>query len=274
MKLLFLDFETQSDDPATTNVTEIGAILIETSHSKLDPETALAKEWEKSGGYQELERYSQLVYHADYPPQTEEIVSITGITDQMLQKDGISPPQAFPPLLKMVPKADYILAHNERFDHGVFNAQCRRLGLDSFTPTWICTWQDVPYPKKYRCKRLSHLAYDHGIVKDASTLHRAINDVELLAELILTKYKMADILAYKNIPWAYICAKIPAPWEDNKVGVNQAKKLSFRWQEPSEGMFFEKKWVKRIKETDIEEEKAKCPFPITRLVTEIQGDVP
>lgn len=253
MKLLMLDFETQGDDPKTTNPTEVGAVLF-----RLDEFNGLSEE----------KNLSQLIWDELYEPQTPEIIEITGITDKLLKAEGKDPLSVFrDEISPLVQEADYVLCHNMSFDRGIYEATCKRLGTPISTPVkgWICTIQDVPYAKKYKCKKLSHLAYDHGILVHPSTLHRAIADVRLLA-LLISGYKFEDILKYRDTPWAYLRAVVPAPWEDGGVGVAQAKKLGYAWEKIwGTEIEFSKKWVRRLKEDQIETEKERCPFKLMRL---------
>jgi hypothetical protein len=52
------------------------------------------------------------------------------------------------------------------------------------------------------------------------------------------------------------------------VGKAQAQKIGYSWQTArgTDGPVFDKCWVKRVKENEIEAEKARAPFKITRLV--------
>lgn len=256
MNLLLLDFETQSDDPKTTNPTEIGAISVE--HT--------------AEGFSLLGDMSQLIYANHYPPQTEEIVDITGITDEMLKTDGQDPESVFTVLSEMIARSDYALAHNAAFDRDVYEGTAKRLGMVPSQPKsgWLCTVQDIPWPKKYKCRKLSHLAYDHGILVDPKTLHRALDDVKLLYALVRScGLSFEEILKYRNTPWAYLRAVVPAPWEDGGVGTGQAKKLGYSWEKIfGTEVVYTKRWVKRVKEDQIEAEKARCPFKLMRLTIE------
>lgn len=259
MKLLFLDFETQSDDPASTNPTEVGALLVERTEREGEPDF-----WEVK------HELSSLIYLTSYPPQTEEIIAITGITDEMLIGYGLPPSLVFGNLSPLIAEADYVLAHNVSFDRGVYEATCARLRHEVAQPKkgWLCTIQDVPWAKKFKCKKLSHLAYDNHIVVDPSTLHRALDDVKLLFELIKRcSIPFNRILEYANTPWVFLRAKCRAPWEDGGVQTGQAKKLGYGWEKVWGTQYvFPKCWVKRVKETEIETEKQLAPFPLTRLL--------
>lgn len=264
MKLLFLDFETQSDDALNTNPTEVGAFGVTRTKEVRLPDT-----------YMPWEQVSQLIYDPSYPPQTDEIVELTGITDDMLKRYGKPPREVLPSLGDLIAEADYVLAHNRKFDQVVYEATCQRLGIEVKKPkvAWICTIEDVPWAKKYRCKQLAHLAFDHGIQFDRDSLHRALDDVKLLFNLITTCHMTFDqIIEYRNIPWVFIFLNgVAAPWKDGGISNAQAKKLKFGWKKApgTDGPEFEGRWVKRVKETQVNEEKAKLVgtnFKLTKLV--------
>ncbi len=250
MKLLFIDFESQCDDAATTNPTEVGMFMFDT----------------ESG--EKLEQ-SSMIYAEHYPPQTPEIVELTGITDEMLKSQGGDPKAIFGVIGAWVGRADFVLAHNANFDRGVYEATATRLGLVPALPKdrWICTVNDVPWAKKYRCKILSHLAFQHGMDVKLADLHRALDDVKLMAGLILSHYEIEDIIAYAKIPVVTIFANgIKPPWEDGGASNKIVKKLGFGWEKApkTEQPVYPKRWVKRVRETELEAEKAKCPFKLTR----------
>jgi DNA polymerase III alpha subunit (gram-positive type) len=251
MRLLFIDFETQSEDAQTTNPIEVGVTMI-SDFSKV---------------FLQQRSESHLIWDSNYPTQTKENIEITGITDQMLQKEGKSCRIVFEHgIIPLVQDVDYVMAHNKYFDETVFRQVCDRLGLNIPDTPWICTLHDLPWPKKYRCKKLAHLAFDHGVISDPTKLHRAQYDTELLAELITSKYNIYELIEYAMKPWVYIKALIPKPWEDNGVGKNQAKKLGFYWQQlPGESVEFTGSWVKRVKEDELPHIKATYPFKVVRL---------
>ena len=257
MKILGIDFETQHDDAKTCPVTEIGAVLVEIDPNYLNPPV-------------ELGRYSQIVYHPGYPPQTPEIVELTGLTDDILKAEGIEPKKAFPPLFPLVEQADIILAHNKKFDQTVYESATKRMKLDAPNKPWICTLVDVPWPARLTCRKLSHLAYEHGILIDPRTLHRAAQDVELMLKLVLGHYKIQDVLAYAAEPWIYLRADIPKPFGptgDGGVGKELAKKKRFGWEKApgTDEPVFDKAWVKRVKKSQVEAEIKSAPFPIIVL---------
>jgi DNA polymerase III epsilon subunit-like protein len=250
LNLLFLDFETQSADAKNTNITEIGAHFVKGSLTQ---------------------DFSTLVYDHDYPPQTPEIVDLTGITDGDLKREGKSPKEALNDLLMIFKSADLIIAHNTSFDRTVVESTAKRVGLDWPEKEWLCTYSEFPWPEKYTCKKLSHLALDHGVPMDKRKLHRALDDVILLRDL-LKLYSLEDVLKYKRSPWVYLKAIISKPWIDGGVQKDQASKMGFGWERcrgTSEPLF-EKQWVKRVKEGQVDAERTRCPFPIVVLDTAIK----
>ena len=241
-KLLGVDFETQHADAETCNVTEVGAIL---STERFTPI--------------EGKEVSKLCFEGMYPPQSEEVAELTGITDEMLRTTGWLPQLVFEKLLfPLVEEADYVLAYNKSFDETVYYATSQRLGLNPPRKPWICAMSEVDYPKKFRCRQLSHLAFDHRIPFDPHGLHRALDDVRLMLQ-VCAVYGFENILAYVNEPWVYLQAIFPAPFGATQtaglVGKAKAQKLGYGWErvrgDPRE---FPKSWVRRVKSRSVEQE--------------------
>jgi DNA polymerase III epsilon subunit-like protein len=261
--ILGLDFESQGMDPLTTNITEVGAIMIEGINHIKGFESDV---WDSI----EHERFSYLVYEESYPPQTQEVIDVTGITDDILKKTGQPPEKVFINLYDLVKKADVILAHNAKYDRTIFEQYCKRYSKDIPKKEWVCTIHDVPYPKRFGCKKLSHLALDHGVRMDGRELHRAVSDVELMLELVLINYGLEKVLEYAREPWIYIKADILGPWQgsggDGGIGKAQAQSIGYNWETPrGDDRSFPKTWVKRIKERQFEEEKRIAPFRVGKI---------
>lgn len=249
MKILGLDFETQGLDTETTNITEVGAVLCGISQDTSFPQ---------GDTFRNVEKLSSLCYSASYPPQSEEAVELTGITDTMLHAEGLHPEVVVGQLLKLAEKADYLMAYNARFDRAVLQAACARYKLEMPKTPWLCAMVDVPYPEKMTCAKLSHRAYDHGVMVDPRTLHRATQDVELMLSVI-SHYKLSDIITYAHEPWVYFEAVIMAPWKDNGIGKAKAASRGFTWQTPrGDDKQFPGKWVKRVKESKLTTELEKA----------------
>lgn len=260
MKLLTVDFETQCDDAPYTRITEAGAYMVLADKLVDDPQ---------GGDYQYTgspEVYSQICYELGYPPQTEFIADLTGITDFMLQSQGISRAKMLETLLPLVEAADVIFAHKKAFDQVVFESTCKLYGITPPKKEWICTLTEFQWPKAYTCKKLGHLAFEHGMfdskiiesgvdriymapLVDRTKLHRAGDDAKLLMQLITMHYKLDDVLAYARTPWVYLKAECLPPWTDGGVQKSIAYKLGFSYEKCryTEKPNWPKTWVTRVK---------------------------
>lgn len=241
MLVLGLDFESQCDKPETTRITEVGAVLADFQPGQ-------------TPGV--LETYSTLCWEPNYPPQSEAIIELTGITDWDLKNYGRTRVEAFEHLLPMVQKAEVVVAHNKSFDQKLFETEYERQGrTDAFNCIWLCTLTEVPYPEKYTCKKLSHLAWEHDIPVDRSKLHRSVYDVKIMLDL-LAKYDLQEVLKYASEPWIYLLSNPMAPWKDNGVEVAKVKKMGFFWQKyKGDEREFQKTWVKRVKQSQVKKEQ-------------------
>lgn len=249
MKILLIDFETQGLDHLNDPPTEVGAVLYDTETDT-------------------FEEYEKLIYDKSYKPQPKEIVEITGITDEDLQKNGVHPMEVFLHVLDLYRRADCIVAYSLPFDKLVFERAVVKLGLNFEAREWVDALHDVPYPAKFRCRKLSHLALDHRIPMDGYSTHRALDDVLIMLELIRKYFPFENILENKRKPSVVIRAVVPHPKADGGRGKDAAKAAGFRWQDPGDptGRVFELCWVKIVKEDQIDAERARLPdYPIIIL---------
>lgn len=261
MKVLILDFETTSGDAENTNATEVGARMFQAVNSGLVPHPF-------------YEGLSALCYDPGDAPLEPFITEITGITDEMLISEGRPRRIVFQELLPLVEAADLIMAHKIAFDRTVFERTCGRLDLPvPPNKEWLCTLTNFNWPKKFTCHKLGHLAWEHDIDVKASSLHRAINDVDLLARLV-NQYNFENVLAYARTPWRYLKADVLGPWKDGGKQNSIAKSLGFSWEtvKGTDKPKWDKTWVTRVKTDKVEELRTKVmasesPF----RVTEIQG---
>jgi DNA polymerase III epsilon subunit-like protein len=260
MKVCIVDFETNGFNPVTDRATEIGALLVDTKDYSAPPGVGT------------------LLYDKDYPPQPEVIVQVTGITDVMLKEHGRPFPWALSQITAMFEEhgwPDYFLAHNAVFDQGFFQWEMKRYkemltGVYDmktlqrlFDLQWICSIQDISHPEKFKCKKLSHLALDYGMAIDPKTLHRAFDDVVLLANMLAHVDINWNTTAERlKMPWLVVRAMVPKPWEDNGAGKDKAASLGFRWENLGDKKY-DKMWVKKIKEVDIKSESEKLGYELT-----------
>lgn len=278
MKVLGLDFETQSVDAKTTRITEIGAVLynyqkdnyfVEAGKDPNDPINRVpVQTWQKITSFQAF------CFEEKYPPQTDFIVELTGITDHMLMQYGRPRKEQLEKLLPLVQEADVIVAHNIQFDKTVLESTASLFELSVPPKEWLCTLSNFPWPKKFTCHKLSHLAYDHSILVDPATLHRAVDDVELMFKL-LAKYDFGEVLTYSREPWAYMWASPLGPWQgkggDGGIQTGIAKSLGFAWERVKGCEHtWPKKWVTRVKQSQMQAlisavEASESPFNVDRI---------
>jgi DNA polymerase-3 subunit epsilon len=115
---------------------------------------------------------------------------LTGLTDDILTEFGIHPGAGITKLLKLMEKADYIVAHNgNEFDKPLLEAECERYALKMPVLPWLDTKTDVPYPKRIKTTKLSYLCAEHGFANAGA--HRALFDSQAMLR-ILSKVSFAD----------------------------------------------------------------------------------
>lgn len=164
--------------------TEIVCFDIETTGLKVDREaiTEIGAVVLKDG--QVTERFQTFVNPGR--PLTPEIVSLTGITDDML-KDAPSPKEALSAFLDFV-RGRPLAAHNAEFDIGFIRAGCAENGLE-FQPTYIdsliLAQNLLPDLKKHKldmvAERLHLPDFQH---------HRASDDAATVAYMLVPFWNM------------------------------------------------------------------------------------
>ncbi len=222
--------------------------------------------------------FSCLVNGPDLPPLTEEIQEITGITPELLEKSGVPIQQMAKDLSTLVgtyAPFEYVVAFNRAFDQPIIGAEAARWQLwhdpmiaGILSIPWVCAMEDVQENYKFKSWKLMHLALDHGVTVNPKILHRAVNDVDLMRQMLAASGTRATTMyAFQCLPSIIVRAMIPKPWEDGGKGRDSAKKLGYAWETPRGvyDMKFESAWVKRIKEIDLHDEIKKCPFTVRQI---------
>ena len=243
MNLLLLDFESTGIDPLADRITEYFFELY-------DPEKDLS--YDISEG---------LVWDENYPPISTEVEELVGISSEELRSLGKNPKEILSEYQRMAQEANYVVAHNGKvFDKILLETEFTRQGMPQHHLPWICTRFDMPYPAKQKCRKLSHIAVDHGILVDPSKLHSAEGDVWLMKE-ILKKYDIHKVIEYAESPNIYLISSVG--YNDRQL----AKDRGYSWETPANTKrFFSKSWVKCIKECELKgalEEAAEAPFKVT-----------
>ena len=233
-----IDFETQGFNAEIDAPTEVGLVAFN----------------EK---FEELYSINFFIKSPLTVPQTKEIEEITGITDSMITSEGVFEDEVVKEILPRLQEASAIFAYNAPFDASFLVALFKRNGVPTNLPTFVDVMRDIDYPKKFKCKKLSHLAYDHGILEHPDSLHRAINDVRLMIKL-LQKYDLQTVIENAKEEKVTLRIKIPPPWED-KRGNEYAKEIGFRFVPET------KFWCKEVRASEVNAIKQGSKYPIERL---------
>lgn len=161
MLLLGIDIETGLDASSKQEVnfiTEVGAVLWDT---ELNAPIVI---------------YDELVDDNCVTPISEGGELYSGISEYSRKKYGKNPTVVIPPLLELLGKADYLVAHNGRvFDKPLLHHFFKRNSFEFPKKYWIDTLFDVSYPKNCASKNLTYLAAFYGFVNPFP--HRAFSDV-------------------------------------------------------------------------------------------------
>lgn len=232
MDIALVDFETTGLDTDTARIIEIGAAIYQFETGEI------------------LQEYSQLVWEEGDEELSEYITQITGITNEELRGNGIPLKPALAKFAQMTQGCSVFMAHNADYDKEVLISSLKRINIEPPPVRWMCSINDLDHGD-LRCMKLSHLALDYGIVVDPSTLHRALDDVLLLGEILRKRNQTwGSVVEYADSPWVFLILQVPPPWEDNGKGKDFAKAMGYRWENAG-GKTFKKKWVKAVKECDL-----------------------
>lgn len=138
-----------------------------------------------------------------------------------------------------------ILAHNAAFDRR-FVPESATCGLP-----WVCTMEDVLWPRGDPGDGLVKLALAHGL--GVATAHRALADVDLLARLLTRVAELGvDLEAFVRHGMREKATYQACVSYDDR---DQAKARGFKW-EPST-----KRWLRRVARDDV----AALPFPVREV---------
>lgn len=263
MAVLLLDNETTGLDPTKDRAIELGARFVSNDFKDTICEV------------------SSLMWESDYPPLLEEISRITNIHVEDIVKAN-KPRDVYMILNNQVKEFDIkvhaIIAYNMAFDGAFFDADMKRLfdlvpqGLaDIMLAPKLCAMRDIEEHYKFKSWKQMHVALDWGITVNPKLLHRAINDVDLMQQILIESGTTIEkMYEYQKTPWVYVCALTQAPWEDGGVSTTEAKKNGYNWESArgdASARKFQKRWVKLIKVKDLEKEEKAISYK-TRLIEE------
>ncbi len=228
MLLLSLDFESSGLDRQKDRITEVGAVLWSTTFNRA---------METASYFVECE-----------VPIPKEVSDITGITAPMLKKFGRPEVDAIEDVVYLMGLADAVIGQNViQFDKHFLDNAGARLKIDIPKKLWIDTRTDLP--PQVETKTLSYMAADHGFLNPFP--HNAVADA-LTVLKIVALYDINEIVKRAQEPVLVVQAH--QKFEDNAA----AKKLKFGFK-ASLG----KKWLKVIKESDLDGLVKSAPFNIS-----------
>ena len=230
MLVLGLDLETTTFDQDILRVTEVGAVLYDTELKC------------------PIEVQADLVYEPSIPlPMDAFVVSLTGITDEMITKYGKAPEDVLKRFHKLYVQADYVIAHNgNAFDRPAFGRFIARyignieLAGYKFEPKhWIDTMLDIPYPELINTRKLQDLTGRHGFLNPFP--HRAFTDVMSMLR-VMSEYDFNEVVEISHSKELTFIANVDYHSRD------VAKQAKFRWNGEN------RKWEFKVKEYFIDKE--------------------
>lgn len=257
MNLMIIDVETGGLEADAHPMVELGAALFNVEHRAL------------------LWAYSTLL-HDDRP---NEAVHINGITDEArlemarvhgaLTSGGSDPLSPLWSLVVGTPITAFA-AHVAGFDRAFLerhngsdqgsDSPVAVKGRDGKPIPWICTEQDITWPKlkeRRPCRHLAHLCLDHGI--PVGTQHRALADVLMIVELFRQVDDLEEQVAQALKPRAVFQGQ--QRFEDNEL----AKQAGFRWDGSGDECGRAKTWWKVLPFDTPQAPTDERPFPIKLL---------
>ena len=233
MRLLGIDFETTWTQPVNAKqcrITEIGAILME-----WDTKSPLAIQ-------------SDMIFEEDHQESPQELVDLTGITDEMRKEFGRPLKEGLANLFDLIAKADYLVAHNgNEFDKIVFEEECYRLNVNFPESKWIDTKTDIPFPKTIKTTKLTYLCAEHGFVNPFA--HRAVFDVQSMLK-VLSLYPIAEVIKLSHEETVRVIASVSYEKKDD------AKNRGYYWDGEK------KYWHKTMKASKANIEQNEAPFSV------------
>jgi DNA polymerase-3 subunit epsilon len=233
MLLLGFDLESTWTEPVNPRVarpTEIGAVLYCTETRK------------------PLKMMNELIHEPDHPVSPPPLVALTGITDDMKEKYGITSLKGMSMLNQLIEVCDFVVAHNgNAFDKIIYEEECARMGIPVVNKPWIDTKTDVPYPESIKTTKLTYLCAEHGFANPFQ--HRALFDVLSMLKIV-ELYDVNEIVEMAKQPNVTVVASVS--YQDKDL----AKQRGYYWDGEN------KRWKKDMKEQAANREKETAPFPV------------
>ncbi len=187
---------------------------------------------------------------------SEAITEITGIT----QEDVAGKKIDWNVVARLLSESDFIMAHNAGFDRPMIEAVPEVKEI-SASKIWTCSFKQVNWAKLgFLSSKQELLSIFHGFHYSG---HRALTDIDALANLLLQGDYLKDILANAKTKQVQVdCVKAPFDSKDS------LKACGFSWNAPR------KFWSKLVSENDLDQMKtflADDVYPSGRMTAEFKA---
>lgn len=180
MKIIFFDTETTGLDCSSCKIIELAMLTVENGEI--------------------IDRYDEFINVGE--PLSPKIISLTGITNEMLRNEGIDEETAAYDLKRRLTKDTLMIAHNCQFDLlFVYHLLARHFQEEAYEIVSNLNWIDTVTVLKDR-KDYPHKLIDavHHYEIDEVNFHRAIDDTEALYDVTLAmKRERNDLIEYVNV---------------------------------------------------------------------------
>lgn len=205
VKVLIVDTETTGLDYASSEVIEVGALLVEVDRDTGEVGAVL----DRFGGLEEPKE-----------PISPENSAIHGITNEMVKGQRFDEGK----LKSLCGEASLFVAHNAAFDKPFM---LRRFPWLDKT-IWACTFRELPWTQEnYSGRKLEYLLADCGYFHGA---HRAVEDCNALTHVLARPLKTSQRMPFQVLfesanESIYQIAALKAPFEKKDF----LKAKGFRW---------------------------------------------
>ena len=181
--LVIFDTETSGLDFDKDQIIELAALRVERSDS---------------GALRIAGKMDAFIKLPDGEMLPENITTLTGITDRLLQSEGVQPAKAASQIAKLMqPGPVLMVAHNAQFDACFLRLLLRgvKVGRVDWLDSMTVYKDRRPYPHK-----LANAIIAYGLGDKVQNSHRAIDDVLALFEILKAMdEERDDLAAYVNL---------------------------------------------------------------------------
>jgi DNA polymerase-3 subunit epsilon len=168
---------------------------------------------------------------------SEAITELTGITKDDVKGKKIN----WEIVSKMIGESDFVLAHNAGFDRPMIEA-VTEVSKISASKIWTCSFKQVDWAQMgFLSSKQELLSIFHGFHYSG---HRALTDIDALANLLLQGDYLKEILA--NAKTKQVCVDcVQAPFESKDI----LKNNGFSWDASN------KFWTRLVPESELDNMK-------------------